>query len=233
MSRTSCNFLALKRALAFDPEGRYRCVPDLPNRVGWNVSSYLSVWPLPPWHSWAPRWPNRALASDHPDRTIWRGQPGRYPGTHPDRCHEDVAWPGRHHRECDRRVGTIGVGRAVRTTPDGYTVSIGNWPSHVVNGAIYALPYDVLKDFEPVARLPSNPYVIVARKDLPASNLKELMPGSRPTRTRRRRERPDPVRDNTSAASTSRMSPEPLQFVPVSRRLLRDYAGTCSPDTSI
>ena len=60
--------------------------------------------------------------------------------------------------------GTIGVGRAVRAAPDGYTVSIGNWPSHVVNGAIYALPYDVLKDFEPVARLPSNPYVIVARK---------------------------------------------------------------------
>ena len=71
--------------------------------------------------------------------------------------------------------GTIGVGRAVRAAPDGYTVSIGNWPSHVVNGAIYALPYDVLRDFEPVARLPSNPYVIVARKDLPATDLKELI----------------------------------------------------------
>ena len=71
--------------------------------------------------------------------------------------------------------GTIGVGRAVRAPPDGYTVSIGNWPSHVVNGAIYTLPYDVLKDFEPVARLPSNPYVIVARKDLPAANLRELI----------------------------------------------------------
>jgi tripartite-type tricarboxylate transporter receptor subunit TctC len=71
--------------------------------------------------------------------------------------------------------GTIGVGRAVRAAPDGYTVSIGNWPSHVVNGAIYALPYDVRKDFEPVARLPSNPYVIVARKDLPATDLKELV----------------------------------------------------------
>ncbi|SRR6266540_2873529 len=71
--------------------------------------------------------------------------------------------------------GTIGVGRAVRAAPDGYTVSIGNWPSHVVNGAIYQLPYDVLKDFAPVARLPSNPYVIVARKDLPAKDLKELI----------------------------------------------------------
>ena len=71
--------------------------------------------------------------------------------------------------------GTIGVGRAARAAPDGYTVSIGNWPSHVVNGAIYALPYDLLKDFEPVARLPSNPYVIVARKDLPAKDLRELI----------------------------------------------------------
>src|SRR5215211_3608015 len=71
--------------------------------------------------------------------------------------------------------GTIGVGRAVRAAPDGYTVSIGNWPSHIVNGAIYSLPYDVQKDFEPVARLSSNPYVVVARKDLPAKNLAELI----------------------------------------------------------
>jgi tripartite-type tricarboxylate transporter receptor subunit TctC len=71
--------------------------------------------------------------------------------------------------------GTIGVARAVRAAPDGYTVSIGNWPSHIVNGAIYALPYDILKDFEPVARLPSNPYVIVARKDLPATDLNALV----------------------------------------------------------
>src|SRR5262249_5543681 len=55
------------------------------------------------------------------------------------------------------------------------TVSIGNWPSHVVNGAIYTLPYDIRTDFEPVARLPSNPYVVVARKDLPASDLKGLV----------------------------------------------------------
>jgi len=71
--------------------------------------------------------------------------------------------------------GSIGAGRVARAVPDGYTLIIGIWTTHVVNGAIYALPYDVLKDFEPVARLPSNPYVIVARKDLPASNLKELI----------------------------------------------------------
>src|SRR4030081_1182543 len=71
--------------------------------------------------------------------------------------------------------GTLGVARAARAAPDGYTVSIGNWPSHIVNGAIYTLPYDVLKDFEPVARMPSNPYVVVARRDLPATDLKELI----------------------------------------------------------
>jgi tripartite-type tricarboxylate transporter receptor subunit TctC len=71
--------------------------------------------------------------------------------------------------------GTIGVGRAARATPDGYTVGIGNWTSHVVNGAIYPLQYDVVKDFEPVARLPSNPYIVVARKDVPANDLKGLI----------------------------------------------------------
>jgi tripartite-type tricarboxylate transporter receptor subunit TctC len=71
--------------------------------------------------------------------------------------------------------GTLGVTRAVRAPPDGYTVSVGNWPTHVINGAIYPLPFDLLKDFAPVARLSSNPYVIVGRKDLPAKDLQELI----------------------------------------------------------
>jgi tripartite-type tricarboxylate transporter receptor subunit TctC len=72
-------------------------------------------------------------------------------------------------------AGTIGVGRVARATPDGYTVLLGNWPTQVVNGAIYSLPYDLQKDFEPVALLPNNPYVVVGRNELPASNLKELI----------------------------------------------------------
>ena len=71
--------------------------------------------------------------------------------------------------------GTIGVGRAVHAAPDGYTVSIGNWPSHITNGAIYNLAYDIQKDFVPVARLPQNPYIAVVRKDFPAKNFKELI----------------------------------------------------------
>src|ERR1700731_2216203 len=71
--------------------------------------------------------------------------------------------------------GSTGVGRVVRAPPDGYTVSIGHWSTHVVNGAIYDLPYDLLRDLEPVAQLPSNPQWIVAKKSVPASNLKELI----------------------------------------------------------
>jgi tripartite-type tricarboxylate transporter receptor subunit TctC len=71
--------------------------------------------------------------------------------------------------------GSVGVGRVVRAQPDGYTVSIGHWSTHVVNGAIYDLPYDLLRDLEPVARLPSNPQWIIAKKSVPASNLKELI----------------------------------------------------------
>ena len=71
--------------------------------------------------------------------------------------------------------GTIGVGRVARAVVDGYTLSIGDWSTHVVNGAIYALPYDALKDFEPIALLVSNPYLVVARKTMPANDLKGLI----------------------------------------------------------
>jgi tripartite-type tricarboxylate transporter receptor subunit TctC len=71
--------------------------------------------------------------------------------------------------------GTIGVGRAVHSAPDGYTVSIGNWPSHITNGAIYKLNYDIEKDLVPVARLPQNPYIAVVRKDFPAKDFKEFV----------------------------------------------------------
>src|ERR1700676_1966056 len=71
--------------------------------------------------------------------------------------------------------GSVGVGRVVRAPPDGYTVSIGHWSTHVVNGAIYDLSYDLLKDLEPVAELPSNPQWIIAKKSVPATNLKELI----------------------------------------------------------
>jgi tripartite-type tricarboxylate transporter receptor subunit TctC len=71
--------------------------------------------------------------------------------------------------------GTIGVGRVARAASDGYTLSVGQWSTHVLNGAAYALPYDLLKDFEPVALLATNPLVIVTNNAVPAKDLKELI----------------------------------------------------------
>ncbi len=71
--------------------------------------------------------------------------------------------------------GSIGVGRAVRSPPDGYTISFGHLGTHVANGAIYKLGYDLVTDLEPVALLPSNPMIIVSKNAVPAKSLKELL----------------------------------------------------------
>ena len=71
--------------------------------------------------------------------------------------------------------GSIGVARAARAAPDGYTLSIGQLNSHVFSGAIYSVRYDLLKDFDPVALLTTNPLMIVGKKDLPAKNMRELI----------------------------------------------------------
>lgn len=72
-------------------------------------------------------------------------------------------------------AGSIAVGRAARSAPDGYTVSIGHWSTHVINGAIYNLPYDLRTDLVPVSLLTSNPQLIVAKNDLAATDLKSLV----------------------------------------------------------
>jgi tripartite-type tricarboxylate transporter receptor subunit TctC len=65
--------------------------------------------------------------------------------------------------------------RVAHAPPDGYTLSLGHWSTHVANGAIYALSYDLLKDLEPIALLPSNPMLMVSGNAMPATNLKELV----------------------------------------------------------
>jgi tripartite-type tricarboxylate transporter receptor subunit TctC len=72
-------------------------------------------------------------------------------------------------------AGTIGTGRVARAAPDGYTFGMGFLGTLVLNGAIYALPYDLVKDLDPIALLSSNPHVIVANAALPAKNLRELI----------------------------------------------------------
>jgi tripartite-type tricarboxylate transporter receptor subunit TctC len=71
--------------------------------------------------------------------------------------------------------GSTGVGRAARAAADGHTLSLGNWPTHVVNGAIYTLTYDLLKDFEPISLLTTSPLLIVAKKSIPAQDLKAFV----------------------------------------------------------
>src|SRR5207244_5700490 len=71
--------------------------------------------------------------------------------------------------------GSIGVGRALRSPADGYTISFGHLGTHVANGAIYKLGYDLVADLDPVVRLPSNTMVVVSKNAVPAKTLKELL----------------------------------------------------------
>jgi tripartite-type tricarboxylate transporter receptor subunit TctC len=71
--------------------------------------------------------------------------------------------------------GNIAVGRVARAAPDGYTLVLGSWPTHVLNAAIFTLPYDPLNDFEPVSLVATQPLLIVARRSMPAKNLTEFI----------------------------------------------------------
>jgi tripartite-type tricarboxylate transporter receptor subunit TctC len=72
-------------------------------------------------------------------------------------------------------AGTIGVTRAVRSPADGYTISFGHLGTHVVNGAIYPLPFDLVNDLDPVTLLGANPMLVVSKTAIPAKSLKELI----------------------------------------------------------
>lgn len=72
-------------------------------------------------------------------------------------------------------AGSIAVGRVARSTPDGYTLSIGHLGTHVLNGAIYTLQYDLLRDLEPISLLANNPQLIIAKAGFPANSLQEAI----------------------------------------------------------
>jgi tripartite-type tricarboxylate transporter receptor subunit TctC len=71
--------------------------------------------------------------------------------------------------------GSVAMGRVARAAPDGYTLIIGHWATHVVLGATMKLPFDVLNDFEPVAQIADTPIWLVARTTFPAANAAELI----------------------------------------------------------
>jgi tripartite-type tricarboxylate transporter receptor subunit TctC len=72
-------------------------------------------------------------------------------------------------------AGTIGVARVAKAAGDGYTLSFGHWSTHVINGAVYPLPFDLLTDLEPVALLTSYPMLLVSKNAIPAKNLQEFL----------------------------------------------------------
>ena len=116
--------------------------------------------------------------------------------------------------------GSIGVGRVVHSTPDGYTVGFGHLGTHVANGAIYKLNYDLVADLEPVVRLPSNPMIVVSKNAVPAKTLQELIAWLK--------SRPQPATAGTAGAGSGshiaglafeNASGVKLQYVP--------YRGEC------
>jgi tripartite-type tricarboxylate transporter receptor subunit TctC len=91
-------------------------------------------------------------------------------------------------------AGSIGVGRVAHAPPDGYTVGFGHLGTHVANGAIYKLNYDLVADLEPVVLLPSNPMIIVSRNGVPAKTLPELIAWLK--------SRPEPAAAGTAGAGS-------------------------------
>jgi tripartite-type tricarboxylate transporter receptor subunit TctC len=71
--------------------------------------------------------------------------------------------------------GSIGTGRVARAKPDGYTIEMGTGSTHLMNGAVYSLPYDVTNDFAPISPLVMVPGILFARKTMPAKDLNELI----------------------------------------------------------
>lgn len=71
--------------------------------------------------------------------------------------------------------GSVGVERVIEAPADGYTIGVGNWSTHVLNGAIYTLKHDLVVDLEPIALLPSSPQIIIARKGIEATTLGDLI----------------------------------------------------------
>jgi tripartite-type tricarboxylate transporter receptor subunit TctC len=75
--------------------------------------------------------------------------------------------------------GSIGIGRAVRARPDGYTICLGTTGTHVLNSVLYSLSYDTLNDFVPIAPLAMSPLVLYSKRTIPAKNLAELITWSK------------------------------------------------------
>jgi tripartite-type tricarboxylate transporter receptor subunit TctC len=116
-----------------------------------------------------------SIAADHADRAVLSRRAHRRAGAHPRRADAKDAGADRGDRNVTGASGSVAGIRAARATPDGYTIIIGHWGTHVLNGAVYSLQYDVLNDFDPVGLIGNGPQLIIGRPTLPALNLNELI----------------------------------------------------------
>jgi tripartite-type tricarboxylate transporter receptor subunit TctC len=129
----------------------------------------------------APALPRHAAAQAYPSRPITMIVPYAAGGptdtvgrTVAERMHVELGQPV-VLENVTGAAGSIGLGRVARAAPDGYTIEAGNWSAHVVNGAIYDLNYDLKTDFAPILLCARSPEVVVARKSMPADDLKGLV----------------------------------------------------------
>ena len=100
--------------------------------------------------------------------------------------------------------GSIGLGRVARATPDGYTINVGNWSAHVVNGAIYTLPYDLRDRFRADRAVRAGAADDGGAKSVPANNLQELIAWLKENGRRPPSARPASAARHMSAACCSR-----------------------------
>ena len=140
----------------------------LPRRAFVRLASSAAALPAVPPFAWAQSYPSRPItvvvgaAAGGPTDTIGR--------IIFERMRASLGQPFVIENN-GAAAGSIAHARAARVAPDGYTLSLGHWGTHVVNGAVYALPYDVIKDFEPVALISRNDYFFAAKRTLPVNDL--------------------------------------------------------------
>ena len=164
-----------------------------------------------------------SVEADHHHRAVRGRRAERRAGPHARRAHARDLEPDRRRRERHRRGRHHRRhARDARSPADGYTISFGHLGTHVVNGAIYSLPFDLVNDLEPVAMLGANPMLVVSKNALPAKDaagadrLGEGEPGQGDVRHRGRRLR---------RAFQRRLFPEPDRHQGELRALSRHRSG--------
>ena len=104
---------------------------------------------------------------------------------------------------------SLAFGRAAEAAPDGYTLSLGNWTSHMGAGALYPVQYDLIRDFEPISLLTFAPMLIVAKNEMPAKDAKDLIAWLKANPDKHRQPPSAQAAPRTYVDSISRIRPAP------------------------